>query len=436
MNKTEIRMTVLSLLGVENPFSQQELALSSQKEPYTVSHTHLVSRREFLAMSAASAVASAAAGTAHGAGSTIRLGLIGCGVRGMALLNEIQKLRGLGHIAQVTSVCDAWVQRRTMAEARSGGTTEEDWRVLVARKDLDGVIIATPDHLHAPMTLAALESGKDVYCESPATRTLEEAAAIRDAARGSGRIYQTGAMGVTQNQWRAARTLIDSGRLGAPSISQATIQPSPPFDQTLTVSPSEVRWADFLGDQKNPPFELNCFVQWRMFSPFSDGPMAAAQFDAIAAFHVATGNAFPLRVAATGGRFNDGPGDNPDRMVMRAEYPNGQRLVLDTLDASPETRPPITRLEHAAIAYRGDHLSITPQGSNTEPFTQEFGSEKSADIETQPSAGPMANWLECIKTRESCLCNEDLAYKSMATLATGMRALREQKALGLSLAHL
>ena len=387
-------------------------------------------------MSAAGAVASAAAGTAHGAGSTIRLGLIGCGVRGMTLLNEIQKLRGLGHVAQVTSVCDAWVQRRTMAETLSGGTTEEDWRALVARKDIDGVIIATPDHLHAPMTLAALESGKDVYCESPATRTLEEAAAIRDTARSSARIYQAGATGVTQNQWLAARILIDAGRLGAPFISQSTIQPSPPFAQTLTVSPSEVRWADFLGDQKDPPFELNCFVQWRMFSPFSDGPMAAAQFDAIAAFHVATGSAVPLRVAATGGRFDDGPGDNPDRMVIRAEYPNGHRLVLDALEASPETRPPITRLEHADIEYWGNHLSITPHGSNTEPFTQTFGSEGPATIETQPRPGPLANWLECIKTREPCVCNENLAYKSMATLATGMRALREQKALDLSLAHL
>jgi predicted dehydrogenase len=354
----------------------------------------------------------------------------------MALLNTIQKLRAQGHIAQVTSVCDAWVQRRTMGEARSGGTIEKDWRALVARKDLDGVMIATPDHLHAPMTLAALESGKDVYCESPATRTLEEAAAIRDAARGSGRMYQVGARGVTQNQWRAARTLIDSGRLGTPSISQATIQPSPLFTETLTVSPSEVRWADFLGDQEDPPFELNCFVQWRMFSPFSDGPMAAAQFDAIAAFHVATGSASALRVAATGGRFNDGPGDNPDRMVMRVEYPNGHRLVLDALEASPETRPPITRLEHAAIEYRGDHLSVTPQGSNTEPFTQEFGLEGTAVIETQPSAGPLTNWLECIETREPCVCNEDLAYKAMATLATGMRSLREQKALDLSRTHL
>jgi predicted dehydrogenase len=319
----------------------------------------------------------------------------------MALLNTIQKLRAQGHIAQVTSVCDAWVQRRTMGEARSGGTIEKDWRALVARKDLDGVMIATPDHLHAPMTLAALESGKDVYCESPATRTLEEAAAIRDAARGSGRMYQVGARGVTQNQWRAARTLIDSGRLGTPSISQATIQPSPLFTETLTVSPSEVRWADFLGDQEDPPFELNCFVQWRMFS-----------------------------------RFNDGPGDNPDRMVMRVEYPNGHRLVLDALEASPETRPPITRLEHAAIEYRGDHLSVTPQGSNTEPFTQEFGLEGTAVIETQPSAGPLTNWLECIETREPCVCNEDLAYKAMATLATGMRSLREQKALDLSRTHL
>ena len=399
-----------------------------------MSHARRLTRREFLATSAAGAVAATTSGTAHGADSAIRLGLIGCGVRGMALLDEIQRLRLWGSAVQVAAVSDAWSLRRKMGQARSGGAVEKDWRALVARSDLDGVIIATPDHLHAAMTLAALENGKDVYCETPSTLTLDEAAAVRDAVRLAGRIYQAGASSATQHQWRTARPLIKSGEFGAPLISQATIRhwPPKPVVEEMGVPVSEVRWDEFYGGGEDFPIDPNHFFYWRMFSRFSDGPMAPELFNAITSFLLATGNALPDRVAATGGRFRVWKGDNPNQVLLRIEYSDGHRVIVDARD-TPDNRMflPKTRLEHAAISYFGDHLSVKPQGSDTTPFTQRFGTTDPATIPVPASVSPMANWLECMKTREPCVCNEDLAYQAMAALSTGMRALRERKALNL-----
>ncbi len=343
-------------------------------------------------------------------------------------IDEIEALRAKGTDAKIDAVCDLWAPRRKLAQARSKRVAETDWRALVVRADLDGMIVATPDYLHAPMTLAALENGKDVYCESPATLTLDEAAAVRDAARNSARIYQAGATTAAQIQWRAAQSLIQSGRLGAPLISHASVKAWRLSALNKFLVPL---WVESLTKEDALPSDADRFFQWRAFSEFSDGPMAAAQFNAIAAFLIATGGALPERVVATGGRFNEGPGDNPDRVAIRAEYADGHRIVIDTLNPFSEDRAPVTRLEHAAVEYHGYRLSATRQGLDTKPFARRFGSGESKKIKMPRSASPLENWLDCMRTREPCICNEDLAYQAMAALSTGTRALRERKALDL-----
>jgi len=158
---------------------------------------HRISRRRFLFTAASSSIAAstsfAATGLFHsaGAGGALRLGLVGCGRRGLELLSQLSAIPSPTHI--VAAVCDVHRGRRARARALSGALDCAHWRDLVQRSDIDAVIVATPDHTHAVISIAAMEAGKDVYCERPMALDIEEARAFCECAARTGRVVQIGA---------------------------------------------------------------------------------------------------------------------------------------------------------------------------------------------------------------------------------------------------
>ena len=170
-------------------------------------------RRTFLAGAAATAAASSLLQPElHAApprfGANLRVGLVGCGRQGRAILGEIAKLDDI----QVTALCDVVAGRLRSAGRRAAGAAPvENYAELVTRDDVDAVIVATPTHRHKDVVIAALEAGKHVYCEAPLAHTIEDAKAIAGAARRAKTRFATGLQGRTNPVYKLARSFVVSG---------------------------------------------------------------------------------------------------------------------------------------------------------------------------------------------------------------------------------
>ena len=160
----------------------------------------------------ASGLTALAAGRAVGANDVIRVGAIGCGGRMGTLIGSADKAGGY----QLVAVCDVYEPRREEFREKSGNdaTTHLDYHEVLAKRDIDAVIIAVPDHWHVRVAQDALAAGKDVYLEKPVTHTLEEAEPLIHAVRSSNRVLQCGMQQRSWVHFQSAVDLIQGGSLG------------------------------------------------------------------------------------------------------------------------------------------------------------------------------------------------------------------------------
>ncbi len=380
-----------------------------------------MSRRSFLAWTAAAApLAASRTARASSANDTVRIGLIGCGARGLELLE-----RAKAHGGAVTAVCDVFEPRRQRAEALAQARAHTDWRSVLDRKDLDAVIVATPDHWHAAMAVAAMESGKDVYCETPMAHTLEEAKAFRDAALRTRRVVQIGAERASHPQWAAAAELVRSGAVGTLVWSQggyarpgAAETPAP--RENAIATPATLDWQAFLGSSPAREFDPHRFYHWRNYWDYSSGAATEALYDKLAALLIATGERMPERVSAAGGVYTRDGREAPDTFVMSAEYPGGHTIVLASSMANDYGLPAVIRGERATLELRGDSIKIVPELSNGEP---------AETIRVASGPDHLGQWLDCIRSRESCACDAALGYHATVAMTMAAEACRTARTL-------
>src|ERR1035437_966107 len=203
---------------------------------------HQLNRRQFLKAASATALttpfllhAAGAATARKGPNDRIIMGVIGTGTQGRGLLNNFLAMPD----TQVVAVCDVDTTRREhhrkVAEEFysikgnkefKGCTGYKEFRELLARQDIDAVVIAAPDHWHAYIAIAACKAGKDVYCEKPLSLTIHEARAMVQAARKYDRVFQTGSMQRSSNEFRKACELVRNGRIG--TVKQVIVDVGPP----------------------------------------------------------------------------------------------------------------------------------------------------------------------------------------------------------------
>ena len=179
--------------------------------------TSTLSRRSFVRASAlaAGAVALGALTNSRAAGANdrIRIGVIGVGGMGTGHVGSLVGKSDQENI-QVVAVSDVYQRRITRAKNICKGEGYPDYRRLLERQDIDAVLIATPDHWHAKISMDALAAGKHVYCEKPMTHTVEQAVALRDAVKRSGKVFQVGPNATANDSYWKARAAIAAGRLG------------------------------------------------------------------------------------------------------------------------------------------------------------------------------------------------------------------------------
>jgi predicted dehydrogenase len=281
-----------------------------------------VSRRSFLQTGAAAATATGARPAAAG---RITIGMIGTGARGMELLEAIKKHPQ----AEIVAVVDAYKGRVERAIERTGGRAKAypNYQELLAQKDIDAVVVATPDHWHKAIIVDAVRAGKDVYSEKPLTYRASEGNEIIEEARRKERIVQTGSQGVSSAAQQKAKELIKAGKLGKITMiraaynrntaSGAWVYPIPP-----DAGPQTVNWEMFLGPAPKRPFSLERFFRWRCYEDYSGGIATDLFVHLCTTIHYLMDAKMPSRAVALGQLYRwKESREVPDTINAVLEYP-------------------------------------------------------------------------------------------------------------------
>lgn len=234
-----------------------------------------LNRRKFVAASVVSAaIGGARARKPVAPNETVRVGFIGMGGMGQANLKSFKKMPDV----KIVAVCDVWEHNRNKAVALSSGKPDSyrDFRKVLDRKDVDAVVVSTPDHWHAPIVIAACDAGKDVYIEKPLCHTLAEGRKMVEVARRNGRVVQMGTQQRSGAHYKEAVDLIQSGKIGKvthvhcwnyENFSPSGIGLFPPSEV-----PEGLDWNLWLGPAPKVPFEGNRFIwSFRWFWDYSGG---------------------------------------------------------------------------------------------------------------------------------------------------------------------
>lgn len=281
-------------------------------------------RRSFLQVSAAVGLAQAEQ-TRVAPNDRIRIATIGHGGMGSGDTRYAMSVPGV----ELVAVCDLYDGRLTHAREIYGNQifTTRDYREVLSRKDIDCVIVATPDHWHAPICIAAMEAGKDVYCEKPMVHAISEGKAVIAAQERTGRIFQVGSQYVTSLVYQKAKQLVSSGAIGTLNMVEAFLdrdtaigawQYSIPGD----ASPGTVDWDRFLGSAPKRSFDATRFFRWRNYQDYGTGVAGDLFVHLLSGLHTVTGSIGPNRVMASGGlRYWKDGRDVPDVMLAMLDYP-------------------------------------------------------------------------------------------------------------------
>jgi len=283
-------------------------------------------RRHFLQAAAAGAAASAlSAQEKTSANDRVQVATIGLGGMGTGDTHTSTAVPGV----QLVAVADIYQGRLDHAKEVFGRDVyiTRDYREVLARKDVDAVIIATPDHWHSRISIDAMNAGKDVYCEKPMVQHIEDGKEVIAAHQKTGRIMQVGSQRVSSIVYQKAKDLFRSGAIGELNMVEAwwdrnsavgAWQYSLPLDAT----PANIDWDRFLGRAPKVPFEPVRLFRWRNYRDYGTGVAGDLFVHLFSGMHFVTGAIGPTRVYATGGlRFWKDGRDVPDVLLGVYDYP-------------------------------------------------------------------------------------------------------------------
>src|SRR5262245_4407150 len=278
-----------------------------------------VSRRGFLATASAAALA-APGFAAQGANERINIGLIGTGGRCRHLMQALAKVPNVN----MAALCDVYEPNLDLTQKLvPKATRTADFRRILANKDIQAVLIATPDHWHVPMTIEACAAGKDVYVEKPLTHNLEEGRAVIEAQNKHKRIVQVGTQQRSMPQFIRAKEFIDKGRLG--TVYKVHLTWNRNSDRVRrgpqNVDPKKLDWKAFLGNAPNQPFDDYRFRNWRWFWDFGNGILTDLMVHWIDVAHWILDLDAPVRAVSVGS-FNTAQGvwQTPDTIQTLLTY--------------------------------------------------------------------------------------------------------------------
>jgi predicted dehydrogenase len=400
----------------------------------------------------------------EGANGKLALGYIGIGSpasRALQLLGDFRNKANAGR-NQAVAACDVDARHLSNAAARIGGgcKTFKDFRELNASKDIDAVVVATPDHWHAIVAIDAMRKGKDVYCEKPLTLTVEEALAIQKVAKETGKILQTGSQQRTDyaGMFRLACEIVRSGRLGKIKSIECRIGDNPqsgPIPQAPV--PEGLDWDFWLGPAERVAYrkdgnKTNCHYEFRWWYEYSGGKMTdwGAHHIDVAQWALGMDGSGPVAVEVLKADkpYAGGDGYNCHKTFqVQYTYDNGTRVIAMSgggTDAgalvNKDGTVPKGR-DGKERRFGPDENGVLFLGENGTLFVgrgmiaASDGKIIAEPIKDDPKlydyrpANHQANWLDCVQSRKAPICDPVVGGGSVIVCHIGTIALRLGKKL-------
>jgi predicted dehydrogenase len=397
------------------------------------------SRRAFVSGLGLAAVA----GTRRvlGANEILEIGCIGTGGRCRGLMRALAKIPGV----RLAAVCDVWDEHREagrkLADPKAAVTS--DYRALLERKDIDAVLIGTPDHWHVPIMIDACSAGKDVYVEKPLTHALSEGAAAIDAVRRSGRIVQVGMQQRSMPQFQEGREIVRSGKLGRIHKVHLTWNRNSyrGVRAPLGIDPRTVDWQKFLGAAPAQPFDEYRFRQWRWYWDFGGGILTDLMVHFIDVVHWYFDLDHPETATTLGNNFRpENRWETPDTVQALLGYPSAQLQVyfegtfvnarnaamLEFMGTEATLYLDRGRYEIHPERKRGaDNTWLTPTVEARERVLGE--GPRGADFYENPNGEVLhlQNWIDAVRSRKPPLAPVEAGVSAAAAAHLANQAYRK-----------
>lgn len=397
-----------------------------------------------------------------GANDRVNVAFIGNGMQFHALLRRAFFARKEGkNDFEFAAVCDVWEPRVKHAqEVTKAEKTYRDYREVLARPDIDAVVIAVPDHWHFLLASQACECGKDVYLEKPMTYTVEESAELTAIVEKTKRILQVGGSGPSTRLFWQINDYIKSGKIGKVlwgliSYNRNTREgmwdyPIPGVGGTewpdAKVTPQNLDWDMWLGPAKNRPYSAERYFRWRKYWDYSGGNATDLLYHRLGMMSTMIGFDFPTRAMAAGGIYVQKDREVPDTYMTLIEYPGDYSINMISCMANARSAPMTvygnwgtvevgepTRVGgpmgdqgrgRGAAAARTQSATVRPERQFLKEFKEANNGQSEVTIDAEPSTDSVDDWLNCIRTRQTPIYNALRGYQVMTAIAMGVESYR------------
>jgi predicted dehydrogenase len=380
---------------------------------------------------------------ALGANDRVRVGMIGVGGRGQELLKQVLELRDI----QLVAIADVYSRRREEAKkAAPEIQTLDDHRRLLDMHDIDGVIVASPLHIHARHFMDTLAAGKDLYAEKTMTWSIPEADQCLQAAKKSDRVIQIGLQHESSGALADTKKWIKDGLVGKITQVESWMSRNTPHGKGQWVrpvpadcTPQNVNWSAFLNGRPERPFDPFKLINWRLFWEFSGGNVTENMVHQIAWIMTALDLPLPSAAYMSGGVFSEKDGrEVPDTIAVTLDFPKD--IVVTWQSTFSNSRYGLGEhflgsygtIEHVAGA---NDMVRDNSGESTRYFPEKVNrAQGAALIGKSADQNHMANWVECMRTRKAPNASVDIGYRSAIAAHMANLAYRRKERVTLEMA--
>jgi predicted dehydrogenase len=404
-----------------------------------------LNRRDFLGTSGRVTLGGAAAWSAlHPAIRTARgalapaeekigVALIGCGGMGNSDLDDFMRAPEVQMIA-LCDVDDAHLSKTADKVEKNSGTrpkTTKDYREVLDLKEVDAVIIGTPDHWHAIPFISSCMAGKDVYCEKPISHNILEGRTMVNAARRYNRVSQIGTQQRSGEHFQKAVNLVREGKLGRVSLTrtwnfnnEAPRGLGKPADQDNP--PDGVDYDRWLGPAPSRPFNRARFHgSFRWFFDYAAGMIGDWNVHLQDIIHWAMNVTAPKSVHAAGGKYTlDDDRDTPDTMIVTYEFEGPQGPFIQMYEMRKGNAHGIGSSSGHGMQFHGTDATLYLDRSGFKVIPER---ERTAEVTSKGSDQHwphVQNFLSCVKSRERCICDVETGHTSTLACHLGNISLK------------
>ncbi len=370
-------------------------------------------------------------------GETLRIAVLGTGGMGQGHCQAIASFAAQGkQDVEIVAVCDvndlfAADAVRKIGEAGQKRTPDRtrDYREILERDDVHGVLIASPEHWHARMAIDAVHAGKDVYCEKPMTLHLDEALAVRKTVHAnSDVIFVVGTQKMMLPKYRAAKRLIESGAIGKPTFSQTSYCRNSPDGEWnyYGIDPRwkpgvNLDWDAWLGEYGPREWDPKVYIRWRRYRDFSTGILGDLLVHEMTPLILALDSVgWPTHVVATGGHYIDKAMENHDQVNLTIQFEGEHTMIVAGSTCNEVGLENLIRGHEGNIYLNSPHCVLRP----TRPYVDLVDPMRieSPDIGNDQDQLRLA-WLDAMRTRQQPDSTVDFATKVMVAVDLASRSI-------------